>query len=238
MLRQDAYHFPLTDIDEEWSTLPSRKRKKTKLFHSSMSRSRLNLYPRSIVTAFPNLSRPFSLPSFNHTPMMVETDMSVTSGRRIQTYLPPPLAPSLFPKNDLSNHQNEDIKPKVAIKGEVHGGYNHGPSPPYEAGTATSSPLSFDAGAYPSPSTSKGTVSLPETRTRHIRNPVYPRHEVRTSSSYRPLSPPTSDLPQHSDDHGDDVAMDVHIQVNFEGIRRRYPEVKRFVNKVQFSKSL
>lgn len=86
------------------------------------------------------------------------------------------------------------------------------------------SPTNSYTDAYPSPSSSKPSLSSHAKRARNY-TPPRSRPGVRVVTSYRPPSPPTSDLPIPSD-------ADIHVDVDHEGIQLRYAEMKRLSRKV------
>ena len=88
-----------------------------------------------------------------------------------------------------------------------------------------SSPKNIYTDAYPSPSSSKLSLSfIPQAKRARNYTPPRSRPGARVVT-YRPPSPPTSDLPIPSD-------ADIQVEVDHEGIQLRYPDMKRLSRKV------
>jgi hypothetical protein len=129
--------------------------------------------------------------------------------RRMKIYLPPPLnavdvtSPTTNKNSDgLGMKETEDRK-------HIH--------PP--------SPSNFDAYAYPSPSSNPSLALISQAKRAHNFTPPPSRPGVRVVTSYRPPSPPTSDLPIPSD-------AEICVEVDHEGIKLGYPKMKRLSRKV------
>lgn len=145
--------------------------------------------------------------SFYIPGLKTETNATLVT-RRVAVYLPPPKSVDVgCPTNSEYNRTGP------SMKGTEDRNY-----------IAPSSPTNFDTDAYPSPSTSSSKL-LPSSNSqaRRARNCTPPS---RPGTSYRPPSPPTSDLPIPSD------GLDAHLEVDYEGIQRRYPKMKQLLRKV------
>ncbi|KIM42496.1 hypothetical protein M413DRAFT_10592 [Hebeloma cylindrosporum] len=167
----DAYAFGSSDPDEEWSTLPSRKRKK----------------PNPEAFRMPLLTKPFKLPGLLPTDVLGKTE--VKSRRKIHLYVPPPLLPDRKSEGPNSNFA------------KANGSSNPSPTSPSPLlNKAAKNKASTDADVYPSPSRSRvSKPSLPQILTR-ARPDVYLAPKVQASPIYHPPSPPTSDLPVPGED--------------------------------------
>ena len=142
---------------------------------------------------------------------MMEAEANATNassaGRRMKVYLP------LLPNSIKVKHPTTD---KNSINERE------------DRKNVSSSSPTFDEDAYPSPSRSSSKSLSFTSQGKRVQNymPQRPQHAVSAVAPYRPPSPPTSDLPIPSD------ATDVHLEVDFEGIQFRYPEMKRLSRKV------
>ena len=136
----------------------------------------------------------------------------------MKVYLPPPL-------------NFVDVKRPTSKK---NFGYRNGNEPSMEETenrkhVSPSSATNFYTNAYPSPSPSSSKVALsfiPQAKRarNHTVTPPRSRRGVQVET-YRPPSPPTSDLPIPSD-------ADIYVDVDHEGIQLRYAEMKRLSRKV------
>ena len=148
--------------------------------------------------------------------MKAETIAS-SAAPKMKVYLPPPLN-SVDAKRPTSN-KNSGHRNKNELRMEETENTKH---------VSPSSPANFYTDAYPSPSPSSSKHSLsfiPQAKRARYYTPPRSRPGVRVVTSYRPPSPPTSDLPIPSD-------ADIHVEVDHEGIQLRYPEMKRLSRKV------
>ena len=147
--------------------------------------------------------------------MKAET-IATSAAPKVKVYLPPPLnfvdvmRPTSNKKysdrNDFSIEETENRK-------------HVSPS---------SSPTKFYTDAYPSPGPSSSKLApsfIPQAKRARNYTPPGSRHGVGVVTSYRPPSPPTSDLPIPSD-------ADIQLEVDHEGIQLRYAETKRLSRKV------
>jgi hypothetical protein len=141
--------------------------------------------------------------------MKAET-IATSAAPKVKVYLPPPLnfvdvkRPTL---NENSGYSNRNKHSMEEAEKRKH--------------VSPSSLTNLYTDAYPSPSPSSSKPFIPQVK--RARNHTSPRSRVVTS--YRPPSPPTSDLPIPSD-------ADIHLEVDHEGIQLRYAEMKRLSRKV------
>ncbi|KAJ7361542.1 hypothetical protein DFH08DRAFT_1074514 [Mycena albidolilacea] len=200
----DAYDYFRSDPDDEWSTLPSRKKAKA----AELAKPRIN----GIKT-----SGTFRLPGTATKGKVL--GISATSERRVITFLPPPLSTGKVqvlvedaePRSEGEAQPDVDVTPARAPK--------HRLESPGSNGTPKRRRLSGNP--YPSPATSRltpGDVTTPDV-TVHSRIPPSPTR-VR-SSAHRFPSPPTSDpvpVPEHDSQMNATVTMDA--------VSQRYPQTK------------
>lgn len=193
---RDAYSFSVEDPDANWSTLPTRKKQMSKSLHRTIILLITYGSVRNHSTSASRVTKSFRLPGLLPPQKIVKTETDDTSGKRVVTYLPPPL----MRHADESRHPSalrlsypisrvQDEKMSLARR-----------SPPLAA-TSYLSPshlrISRPSQVYP---VSKTNLA-PSTREQVI--------EV-----YRPPSPPTSDPPAASSE-----GANVRIQVDLRVIR-------------------
>jgi hypothetical protein len=134
-------------------------------------------------------------------------------------YLPPPL--NFVDVKRPTSNKNSGYSNRIGLSMKKTEDRNH---------VSPSSPTNYYTDAYPSPCPSSSKLSLSFSHAKRARNYTPPRSRsgVRVVASYRPPSPPTSDLPIPSD-------SDIHVEVDHEGIQLRYAEMKRLSRKVLYS---
>ena len=205
--KRDAYQLSTEDPDEEWTTLPSKKRKRKHKFFPIFVIFRLvcvDIIFSTVLPGDPTCTKSFPIPGFPFPPTMRAESITAPAARRMKIYLPPPL-------NSVDVRCSTTEKNKKETEGREH------VSPP--------SPTNFDADPYPSPSTSGSKLSpVSISQAKRASNYTPPRSRFGVQA-YRSPSPPTSDLPIPSD-------ADIHVKVDHEGIELRYPETKRLSRKV------
>ncbi|KAF8970102.1 hypothetical protein BDZ97DRAFT_1914811 [Flammula alnicola] len=208
---QDAYNFSATDLDEEWSTLPSRKRKKPK-FSSSISIT---------TSTAPKFTPSFSIPALLAVPNASRKETSTTTGRRVHTYLPPPPPGQSHSMSAMKTDRSRNAGSSALL---------HIKDDP----EMNSSSTNFDSNVYPSPS--RSCLSRPaQAKTRSAPNDAVNtlQYENRVNPIYyRPLSPPTSDLAMPVDD------PDVLVNVDLRKVRKNYPAARVVMHKVSLSIAL
>ncbi|KAF8810927.1 hypothetical protein BYT27DRAFT_7253232 [Phlegmacium glaucopus] len=220
--KRDAYQHSTEDPDESWTTLPPRKKRKPKLFsYFCHIPPCIDIVPSITMPRNSTYTKSFHIPGLR-LPSTVKAESNTTSAaRRVTVYLPPP-PNSVDVKSTTTEKSFGSKRTGASMKETGDGRY-----------VAPPSPTNFDADAYPSPSTSSSKPSLPfiseAKRSLNCSSPRSRLDEVRAVAPYRPLSPPTSDLPVPSD------AVDIHLEVDHEGIQLRYPEMKRLSRKVSCS---
>ncbi|KAJ7170072.1 hypothetical protein C8R46DRAFT_222608 [Mycena filopes] len=199
----DAYDYFRSDPDDEWSTLPSRKKGK------ALEQGKAKISGIKTTAAF-------RLPGTGGR----VTGMSATSQRRVVTFLPPP----------LKGGQVEVVVKSVAPRMEpelLHVDRNNAlpraPKHSRESSPSTGTPKRrrLSNNPYPSPATSRLTpgevaISAPPSNLAPF--------NVSSSSPVRPpqhrfLSPPTSDpVPEHD--------SEVQTTVAVGAVLERYPRTK------------
>ena len=225
--KRDAYQYSTEDLDEEWTTLPSKKKKQRKpkffpTFFCHYSEFLVNIFFR---TGNPTFTKSFHIPGLRlptTTRMKTETIATTSTAPKMTMYLPPPLK-FVDVKRPTSNKNSGHSNGNELSMKETEDRKRGSPS-------SDSSPTNyFYTDAYPSPSRSSSKLSLSFPQAKRDRNCTPPRSRpgvrVVPMVSYRPPSPPTSDLPIPSD-------ADIHVEVDQEGIQLRYPEMKRLSRKV------
>ena len=164
----------------------------------------------------PTFTKSFHIPGLRLPTTMKAETIATSAAPKVKVYLPPPLnfvdvmRPTSNKKysdrNDFSIEETENRK-------------HVSPS---------SSPTKFYTDAYPSPGPSSSKLApsfIPQAKRARNYTPPGSRHGVGVVTSYRPPSPPTSDLPIPSD-------ADIQLEVDHEGIQLRYAETKRLSRKV------
>ena len=147
----------------------------------------------------------------------MKADIATSAAPKVKVYLPPPLN-FVDVKRPTSSKNSEYSKRNELSMEETENGKHVSPS----------SPTNFYIDAYPSPSPSSSKRSLsfiPQAKRASNYTPPRSRPGVRVVTSYRPPSPPTSDLPIPSD-------ADIHVEFDHEGIELRYAEMNRLSRKV------
>ncbi|KAJ7446458.1 hypothetical protein B0H11DRAFT_1930125 [Mycena galericulata] len=193
--KSDAYNFFGSDPDNEWSTLPVRKKAKV---------------PAQIKPKIDGIktTAAFRLPG--PTSKAKISGMGATSERRVVTFLPPPL------KSGKVEVAVEDAGPRVGEPG-ANDAFSKAPKHSHESSSpiATSKRRRLSENPYPSPANSRlttGVVSSPTTASPPVlslRLPIQP-------STHRMPSPPTSDpIPEWD--------ADAHATVTVGGVSERYP---------------
>ena len=170
-------------------------------------------------TGNPTFTKSFHIPGLRLPPTTKAETIVAPAAPRVKAYLPPPLN-FVDVKRPTSNKDSGCNSNEIELSMRETEDRKH-VSPP-------SSPISFYTDAYPSPSTSSSKPSLsfiPQAKRARNYTPPRSRPGVRVVTSYRPPSPPTSDLPIPSD-------ADIHVEVDHEGIQHRYAEMKRLSRKV------
>ncbi|KAJ6520019.1 hypothetical protein C8R45DRAFT_44614 [Mycena sanguinolenta] len=197
----DVYDYFASDPDDEWSTLPARKKIKV------AEPARLGI--KGIKT-----SGTFRLPGTAAQAKV--TGMSATATRRVVTFLPPPL------KAGKVEVLVENSKPEV--EDEVQSGVDVEPSlvPQHSRDSSPSHRTAKrhrpSPNPYPSPANSRltpGTAAIDVTVSSDVLSPPSP---IRVSA-HRFLSPPTSDpVPDHN--------LEMHATVAVDVVSQRYPQTK------------
>ncbi|KAF8908560.1 hypothetical protein CPB84DRAFT_1822099 [Gymnopilus junonius] len=150
----------------------------------------------------------------------VRKETSVISGRRIQMYIPPP-PPSNNKQAILKNAQGNALA--ASLTREQNEGRPSSPEFELTKDATSSDPVTFEEDTYPSPNLKRTRSS--NLASREIRTPInnisitLQYSDTLAAPAYRPISPPTSDIPIPVDD----AEPDVHLKVDVQAIRRNYP---------------
>ncbi|KAJ6503339.1 hypothetical protein C8R47DRAFT_1316580 [Mycena vitilis] len=205
----DAYDYFRSDPDDNWSTLPVRKKFKAAEPDKAPS--------KGIKT-----TAPFRLPGTSTKGKI--TGMSATSERRVVTFLPPPLKAGkveVLVENVAPRSEEEQVglhlkEAPARVHKRARGSRESSPS-----GTPKRRRLAQNP--YPSPATSRlspgeATIATDDgSNAAHSDTPSSPS-SVR-SSAHRFLSPPTSDpMPDHD--------AEVQATVTVDNVSQRYPSTK------------
>ncbi|KAG6897495.1 hypothetical protein C0992_001100 [Termitomyces sp. T32_za158] len=214
---KDAYDLLSSDPDENWGTLPIRKKVKTRLVFFAVFPANVlklqNSDPSPVMR-----TRKFRLPKLGFgdskvtVPSKIEkTGVKANSARRVITFLPPPLKPA---------STRLESESKVVCSRAAY------PSPSYSVPKSSSSPL------YEKP------VCLESQRR--------PPTRGTGTEACKPLSPPPSDscvTPDKSTFHApievmeDTQENDVHTPINLPSIARLYPGMKATWRRVGYHRS-
>ncbi|KAJ7492429.1 hypothetical protein FB451DRAFT_532408 [Mycena latifolia] len=190
--KSDAYDYLHPDPDDEWSTLPARKKFKA----PEQIKPRIN----GVRT-----TAPFRLPGTSTKTKV--TGISATSERRVVTFLPPPL------KAKNVEVLVEDAQPKNSSQSPLLD-FNGTPprAPKHSRGSSESSPpmatpkrRRVSENPYPSPANSRLTpgnaTTIDPASAASFNSPSSPAAPIRPSTHHRIPSPPTSDpLPEYDSD--------------------------------------
>ena len=214
--KRDAYQYSTKDLDEEWTTLPSKKkRRKPKFFLAFFSHIPfcVNILLR---TENPTFTKPFHIPGLRRLlvpPTMKAETITTSAVPKVKVYLPPPL--NFVDVKHPSSKKNSGYLSEEVTENRKHA-------------SPSSSPTNFYTDAYPSPGPSSSKLPpsfIPQAKRARNYTPPDSRPGVGVVTSYRPPSPPTSDLPIPSDG-------DIQVEVDHEGIQLRYAKTKRLSRKV------
>jgi hypothetical protein len=169
----------------------------------------INIFVRTELPWVPTYTKPFRIPGLRLPPTMKAETITAPAARRVKMYLPP-LPNAVDVRYPTTKKNSESNRTGLSMDSNETEDRKH------------ASPTNVYPNPYPSPSTSRSNPLLISSAKRaHNYNP--PR-TVRVAP-YRPPSPPTSDLPIPSD-------ADISVKVDHEGIRLRYPGMKRLLRKV------
>ncbi|KAJ6504422.1 hypothetical protein DFH09DRAFT_292924 [Mycena vulgaris] len=210
----DAYNYFRSDPDDDWSTLPTRKKSKA----SDQIKPRINGVRTTAAFRLPGTSTKAKV-----------TGMSAASARRVVTFLPPPL------KSGKVEVLVEDARPGVGQESpllDVDGvspralKHSRESSPPL----ATPKRRRLSENPYPSPANSRLTPGDVTTVVDDLPGAAPSKFQSSPAiqrPAYRIPSPPTSDPPPEYD-------MDVPAVVTVGAVSQRYPQTKGLVRQVRF----
>ncbi|KAJ7751313.1 hypothetical protein DFH07DRAFT_1061978 [Mycena maculata] len=206
----DTYNLFRSDPDDEWSTLPVRKKAKA----AAQIKPRINGVRTTAAFRLPGASTKGKV-----------SGISATSERRVVTFLPPPLKSGkvevLVDDARPAMKEWEFLQPDVDEAPSRVPKHSREPSSP----TATPKRRRLSENPYPSPANSRLTpgavapvVSSPNAVPASSNALSSPLPTVR-SSMHRIPSPPTSDpIPEYD--------VDIHAGVAVGGVSERYPRTK------------
>lgn len=195
---RDAYSFSVEDPDVNWSTLPTRKKQLSKLLRRMIILLITYGLLRNHRTSTSKVTKSFRLPGLLPPQKIVKTETDDISGKRVVTYLPPP----------LMRHADELIHPSASRRSYPISRVQEKMSP-----ARRSSPLV--ATSYPSPSHARisrpsqvypVSQTSPDSVSQRVLAPTIREQVIEV---YRPPSPPTSDPPAK----GADVKIQVDLRV-------------------------
>ncbi|KAJ7246328.1 hypothetical protein B0H12DRAFT_1325162 [Mycena haematopus] len=204
----NAYDYFSSDPDDEWSTLPARKKLKV----AEPARPGV----KGIKT-----SGTFRLPGTAAKAKV--SGMSATSARRVITFLPPPLKAGkvevLVADSNTGTEDEVQLDVDAAAAPPRVPKHSRESSPPQE----TPKRRRTSQNPYPSPADSRlapGTAAIQVTVHANILSSPSP---IRPSA-HRFLSPPTSDpVP--------DQSLEMHATVAMDGVSQRYPRTKSLMRR-------
>ncbi|PPQ94413.1 hypothetical protein CVT25_002501 [Psilocybe cyanescens] len=185
---RDAYDI-FNDPDEEWTTLPPRKQNKTKLQAKT----------------FPALTKSFRLPGLLPLENVSNTQRTVTSGRRIHTYLPPPPVPPCGASSVTLASGNASVR-------RAYGTDSDETSPSSTEAQMASYKIHSDQQTHGANDGVVINISFGDVR-------------VDTEST---LSPSSSGGPSHPDHAETDMRLNVDVQA----VRSKYPAKRAFLREV------
>jgi hypothetical protein len=206
----DAYDYFRSDPDDEWSTLPARKKVK------------------AVETAKPKINgikttAAFRLPGTSAKGKM--SGMCANSERRVVTFLPPPL------KAGKVDVLVEDVGGRSEDKSDV----DEAPprAPKHSRGNPESSPWKgtpkrrrISENPYPSPTSSRLTPGYVNTTVNADPSHIPSSPSPIQPPEYRFPSPPTSDpVPVHD--------SEIHATVAVDNFSQRYPRTKSLMRQVR-----